>query len=825
MGAVSRLPARGLAAEAGRAAILVGVALSSGAVLVFEVALTRLLAVAQFYHFAFLVVGLALLGFGASGSALHAFPGLGAGGARRCATLALGQSIATIGAYLIVNAIPFDSFSIAWDRGQVARLVLDYVVLAVPFFLGGMVIGALLTGADRPSGMPASTVYGVSLAGSGVGALVTPLAIGWFDGEGVVAFAAALAAAAVLAFEVGGRVRSLLRLGAAVIVFVSLLVLGVAGPAFMEVRLSPYKGLSATLRYPGSEIVSTSWDAAARVDHVRSEGIRSLPGLSLTYTGTVPPQDGLTFDGDDLSPVPRLAASAEVAPSLLTSLPFLLRPTGEALVLEPRGGLDVAVALGVGTGHVVAVEPSGAAVAAAGTVSGGPYDDPRVLVVVDDPRSFVARTDRRFQVVDLALTAPYRPVTSGAYSLAEEYLLTVEAFDRYLAVLEPGGVLAAMRWTQIPPSEETRLLALAAEAVRRHGLSPEATVAALRGYSTMLVMVAPDGFSEPDLETIRAFAETRRFDLVALPGLLPGESNRFNVLPSDDYHTLATALLTTDRPDEVYAAAGFDITPPRDDHPFFGHFFRWSQAGDVLAGLGHSWQPFGGAGFFVLVASLVLSTVGAAVLIIAPLGVARIRRLGGGGSTRGWRAWTLGYFGVLGLAFLFVEIPLIEHYILVIGHPTTAVATVLFALLSASGLGSLLSDRLPWRPTAAVLVGIIVAYPFLLRPLTGVLLGAPLGVRFVVGALALAPPGFLMGTLFPKGLAHLDRVAPGLKAWAWGVNGTASVISAAAASLLALSYGFSVVLALGAACYAAAGLLARGTEPGTASTAAVTPRG
>ena len=49
---------------------MLGVAALAAASLLLESTLTRLLAVGQFYHFAFLVVSLALLGFGASGTVL-----------------------------------------------------------------------------------------------------------------------------------------------------------------------------------------------------------------------------------------------------------------------------------------------------------------------------------------------------------------------------------------------------------------------------------------------------------------------------------------------------------------------------------------------------------------------------------------------------------------------------------------------------------------------------------------------------------------------------------------------------------------------------------
>ncbi|MDH3499477.1 MAG: hypothetical protein OEM97_05095 [Acidimicrobiia bacterium] len=802
---------------------LVGVALASSAVLVLEVVLTRVFAVTQFYHFAFLTVSLALLGFGASGSALAAFPALGRGGPRRWATLAASQAISTVGAYVVVNSIPFDSFSLAWDRRQLLYLLVYYLALAVPFFFGGALIGTLLAGWDQPAQLASRTVYAASLVGSGVGALIAVAAVAPLGGEGVVLLAAALAMAAAFAFracQAENRPRPLAWFGGALLI---LLVLAVSSPSAFDMQLSPYKGLAAALRFADSELIATEWRAAARVDLVRSEAIRSLPGLSFTYTGAPAAQDGLTFDADDLSPVPRVEPDeADFVPYLMTSLPFTLRPGGDALVLGPRGGLDVLVGLASGAATVTAVEPNAAAVDLAASSPASPYADPRVGVVVEDPRAFIDATTDRFDVIDLALTQPYRPVASGAYSLGEDYSLTVEAFGSYLSRLRPGGILAVMRWVQTPPSEETRLLATVAAAVQRLGLPADSTVVALRGYATALVLVRPDGFGPNDLASIRRFVELRRFDFIAMPGLAAGEMNRFNVLPVDDYSPVAAELLG-ERPEAAYAAADFNIEPPTDDRPFFGHFFKWSQAPQVLDTLGRTWQPFGGAGYFVLLALLVLSTLGAVALIVAPLLFRRLPARHGRAPHTRW--WTIGYFGLLGIGFLFVEIPLVQRFILLVGRPTTALAVVLFALLLASGVGSLASARVPWPVAAVALVAAIVAYPTLIGTLTRVLLQTPLAVRVAAGALALAPLGFLMGTMFPKGLAHLEARGPDLVPWAWGINGTASVISAASAAILALSHGFTLVIWLGAVCYAGAGLLAvvAARSPVVAQPAKVSP--
>jgi len=169
---------------------------------------------------------------------------------------------------------------------------------------------------------------------------------------------------------------------------------------------------------------------------------------------------------------------------------------------------------------------------------------------------------------------------------------------------------------------------------------------------------------------------------------------------------------------------------------------------------------------------------------------------------------TLGYFALLGLGYLCVEIPLLQRFILFLGHPAYAMAAVLFALLLFSGLGSLLSRRVKLRLVLLLLPLLVGGYALGLPVLFEATLAAPLAARLVIAVAALAPPGLLMGVPFPKGLALLERRSPALIAWAWGVNGAVSVVASILAALLALSCGFSAVLAVGAACYLGAWITA-----------------
>ena len=167
--------------------------LISAATLTFEINLNRLFSVTQFYHFAFLVVSVALLGFGASGTILAIFPKIGQRDPQtNLGWLAIMTGISMLGAFLLTNWLPFDSFSIAWDSRQVWILIMHYLALASPFFFSGMAVGILLTAYSQVAG----GIYAVNLSGAAVGcviALAAPLYIG---GEGNVNLSCGLAALA-----------------------------------------------------------------------------------------------------------------------------------------------------------------------------------------------------------------------------------------------------------------------------------------------------------------------------------------------------------------------------------------------------------------------------------------------------------------------------------------------------------------------------------------------------------------------------------------------------------------------------------------------------
>jgi hypothetical protein len=770
--------------------------LSAGA-LSFEVALLRLYAVQQFYHFAFLVISLAVLGGAAGGTALAL--------RRRAvepARLAAGFAAAVLLTYATLNFVPFDSYAIAWDRRQLAVLVLYFASAAFPFFFHGWFTGAALAAAGGSPGR----AYAANLIGAAAGPPLALLVTVALRLEAVVALAAAtgLASAALLAHRRVGR-------WLAAVVALGLILIALRPPEALLIRLSPNKALTQARLYPHAVTTVRRDGPSVRLDVVESEGIHTFPGLSLNHHGELPPQAGVYLDGDGPFGLTALDPDSDTAADLARAMPdglaYALRPSARALVLHPGTGLEIALALAAGASHVSA-----------------PVDEPLLLGLLrgayaeatshlaDDPRlTWLPATSRAalespgaYDVVEFALTDPFRPAASGAFSLTESYDLTAEAMIAGWRRLSRDGVLIVTRWLTTPPAESLRLWSTVLAAMRRAGVTDlAARVIAYRSLRTSTILVSPRPWTAEELVVVRGFLDRNGFDAIYLPDLRPDESNRFNRIPGDPYPSLFRGLMETPR--ALQSSYAFRVDPPSDDRPFFFHFFRWRQTPAVLAAFGRAWQPFGGSGYLVLLALLVLMIVLAAGLCLAP---ALARR------TRGHLTASAGvYFASLAAGFMFVELALIQQMTLPLERPSLAFAAVLSILLLSSGIGSRWSDRVR-SGRVLLLLGVSVLVVASLLPLvTHLTLTWPYGLRLVMAALMLAPLGFLMGVPFPAGLRWLTGGGGASVGWAWSINGAVSGVAGVVGAMIAIDLGLRLLMVLGGLAYLAAWLVVGRPRP------------
>jgi len=767
--------------------------LASMASLAFEVLLTRIFSITLWYHFAFMVISIAMLGFAASGTILALYPGLRRLDRIGWYTLALGGAIPA--GFLLANLVAFDPVRLAWDRWELLNILLTYLCLALPFFCAGLVIATAFSMENQRAGL----LYGADLVGAGTGSIGILLLMGRVPTEQGV-FVISLVVV-VAAFLVGGsrlRVTALLLGG-------SILALLILQPGFSRLRISPYKGFEAALRYPGAEHLRTWHTPFARIDTFKSPAVRYAPGLSLRYLEPLPEQIGVSIDGGEVNAVTAVADPAALAflDHLPAALPYMLGPRREVLILDPRGGLPVLSARRNGAGRIATVESASALEKVIReelhAFSGDLYGRENRTGL---GRTWLAGGTERFDLIDISMqgTEP-----SAAFGISEDYRFTVEAFREYLGHLSASGVLSVNLFIIPPPRTELRILATLATALEESGVrEPGAHLAIIRSWGTLTFLVKRSPLTPAEWAAVRDFAREQRFDLAWLSGATAQESNVHVRTRDFDYFRAFRAILTPAERNAFLAGYLFDVRPVRDEAPFFSHFLRLGRIPETYRTMGGKWQFFLEEGY-ILPAVLVQAVAISALLLALPALAGRRMGLAA-------RKGFLAYFALLGLAYMFVEVALIQKLILPLEDPPVAVAAVLASLLISSGVGSLLSHRHSrlTRPGMTLVLALLVAICAVsLPPLFVIASPWPLPLRSAFLCLLIAIPGALMGIPFPTGLRLLGQAEPGLIPWAWTINGVFSVLAPLLAVMAAMAIGFRGVLLLGAAAYLLAFLILR----------------
>jgi SAM-dependent methyltransferase len=774
----------------GAAPPLFAVALLSAAAMGYEVLLTRLFSIIQWHHFAYMMISVALLGYGAAGTfvALVQRPLL----ARFDAVFAGGAvlfGISAVAGFSLAQRVGFNPLEILWDPGQPLRLLVIYGLLFVPFFCAATCVCLTFT---RFAGEP-HRIYSFDILGAGTGSLGILAALFLLTPTDALKLLGALGfAAAALALVRGGTPSRRL---AAVLLTAAMVVPIVIPADWISLRPSEYKELSQTLHIDGTRIVAERSSPLGLVTVVESARVpfRHAPGLSLNATMEPPPQLAVFTDGDGLSALTRYDGRREPLAylDLLTSaVPFHLLERPRVLVLGAGAGADVLQAIYHGARTIDAVELNPQIVDLVqrrfADFSGAPYSAPGVRIHVGEARGFVASHRDRFDLIQVALLDAFGASSAGLYALSESYLYTVEALQEYLQRLEPGGLLAITRWVNLPPRDILKLFATAVVALERNGAPAAQQLALIRGWKTATLLVKNGAFTPADIAALREFCRARSFDVAYFPGVDAAETNRYNVLDQRDFHEGALALLGADR-ETFIERYKFSIAPATDDRPYFFRYFKWRTLPELLALKERGGLPLLEWGYPVLIATLVQAFVASVLLILLPLG-AIARRTEDGAMPPVSVVRVAAYFLSIGFAFMFVEIAFIQKFLLLLSHPLYAVAVVLCSFLLFAGLGSRYSGRLrmddgkvfrrPVTGAVAAIGAFSLIYLVVLPEFFRLLMPLPDALKILLSIVLIAPLAFAMGMPFPLGLARTAGGAPFLVPWAWGVNGCASVVAA-----------------------------------------------
>ena len=279
---------------------LAAISLVSAAAIAFEVLLVRLYAIVQWHHFAFMIISIALLGYGASGT----FIALARSWLLARYITAWQVNAALLGltsllAFAVVQRIPFNALAVVWEPAQLLAVAATYLILMVPFFFAANCVGL----AFAAFGEAASRIYRFDLVGAGIGAAAVIGALFVVDAEDGLRLVLALGFAAAALAGLGAG-----RWGRSLGIAIAGLVLAGAAPAnWIAPQISQYKGLSMALRVPGAEVVASGSSPLGQLAVVESPIVpfRHAPGLSLQATAELPEQLGLFIDGQGPAAIAR----------------------------------------------------------------------------------------------------------------------------------------------------------------------------------------------------------------------------------------------------------------------------------------------------------------------------------------------------------------------------------------------------------------------------------------------------------------------------------------------------------------------------------------
>jgi spermidine synthase len=758
------------------AARFIAIALVSFALILFEIAVTRMLSVILWYHWAFLSVSLAMLGLGAPG----VWFSLTKNPQRFLRPMLYASAILPALAIVLIFKLGalFKAYGI---------LFCLFCLMPAYLALGGVICLLLMAAPGREI----SRMYGYDLLGAFLGALaVVPL-------MGLVATPQMAASLGFL--MLAGVVILDRKVGWVVPLIGSLLVGALIWGEPFTLRYS--KRYDERDRPPMYE----RWTPTARLtfhqnsDFTRRRGVRAGP-FGWGWGANMPPvsveQYRILQDGGAATPITQFNGDIQTHGYLLydvTTAGYQLRPPDRVAIIGAGGGRDILTAKLSGAGHIDAIELHEEIIQEVSgryaDFSGDVYGLPGVNAIAGDGRNALTRLDSVYDLIQISMIDSWAATAAGAFALSENNLYTVEAYQLYWSRLAPDGIVSTSRWIAGAESAELpRLILMIREVLIREGVSsPERHLAVIQGGRVATVLLSKSPLEQLDVARLAQTAERRGFQL-------------HYPQPGGGFSGPVGSLLADGKPPA--ALSGFDLKPPVDDRPFYFQVldpFRFID-GDRVEKLGVNAQAV-----YALQILMITMVIATSVLFFLPLVLRRWLAPAAGF----WQG--SGYFAVIGIGFMLVEIPWLQRFILYLGHPSHATTVTLASLLLGAGIGSMLSSRFSpkhlasWGFAVPLLIALVNQS---LSPLFDASLGWSYLARVAVSGTVLIPVGVAMGFFFPLGMIRFgDRN----KAWFWAVNGATGVLASVFSLALSMKFGFTAVTLAGSVLYLVAVVLLRGT--------------
>jgi predicted membrane-bound spermidine synthase len=425
-----------------------------------------------------------------------------------------------------------------------------------------------------------------------------------------------------------------------------------------------------------------------------------------------------------------------------------------------------------------------------------------VRFVIDEGRSWMARAQQNFDIIQMSLIDTWAATGAGAFSLSENGLYTVEAWRIFLSRLTPTGVFTVSRWYDAKePSETGRMLSLAVAALFEIGVeNPRDHIFLAAQGSIANLILSRTPFSPTDFAALSDAAAYYQHNVLVRPAITGASETLNRIVTARDREDLQRHT----------SNLAFDFTPATDDRPFFFNQLPLTkplQAFYLAKEMVAADTYLGGIrkGNLVATATLIIlfaiSLALVVVSILVPLRHA-VRDVGVKLAVGG----TL-YFLLIGIGFMMTEIGLLQRMSVFLGHPVYSLSVLLFTLILATGIGSLVSDVLPLNSRPRFLIwglltgAYVAALPHWLASVFLAFDSASLLTRAILCIVTIAPAGLLLGFGFPTGMRLVSAIDRRPTPWFWGVNGAAGTLASTVAVACSIAFGIGTTLTIGATCY------------------------
>lgn len=787
----------------------VGVFLVTASVLMLQVIQTRILSVVLWYYLAFFVISLAMYGITAGTVWVYLRR-------QRFSERTLSYDLtyftsALAVATAICGAIEMSLAPVA--TGKLVTLVVWIELtacLSIPFFLSGVVVSLALTRSPFPIGR----VYGVDLVGAAAGCLGAFALLNLTDAPTAIFCVAAMAALAAVCFSKSGLGEApatpmLLsgRLMRVKPIFVVLALCAIVNGA-TDKGIQPLV-VKDKVQDPTDAPIYTKWNTFSRIA-VYEKGIQfpQMWGPSPTFDpkAWLIEQRLMNIDGDAVTVAYRWKGDVADAAFLrydVVNLAHYLPGHQRAAVIGVGGGRDLLSARVFGVPDITGVElnpilarllmtaPGFSDYSKVGTLSG-------LHLYVDEGRSWFTRSKDKFDIIEMSLADTWAATGAGALTLSENGLYTTDAWRIFLDHLTDKGVFTVSRWYAPDNVNETgRMVSLAVAALFDIGaLDPRQHIFLAASGNIATLIVARSALVADDVALLDSVADKMQFRILLSPDRPPASPVLGNIVASGSLAALQ----------DYTSGLPLDLTPATDERPFFFNevplYSPWRTIELVLQNRSMGVDTGNIAATATLVELFVMSVLLVLSTIVFPLrpafGVVE-RRLVVSGSL---------YFILIGTGFMCAEIGLLQRMSVFLGHPIYSLTIVLFSLIAATGLGSLVSDRLPLATRgrfvgwALITAAYLMALPLWVAPLLHEFGSAGLALRAAISVLAIAPAGLLMGFGFPTGMRFVASIDRAPTPWFWGINGAAGVLGSSLAVVLSIAFGIYVTMFASALCYA-----------------------